>query len=114
VLFAHPQKPIRSPKLVALRTCAPRAIKCIFGWGKQHVTMRKTKHRSVHRVAGDFLLNLIAYNLVRIPNSSRFDGRTACNDARDRAPRPQHHIFQTTIHRYARHNPAIQRFSANC
>jgi transposase len=40
---------------------------CIFGWGKQHGTMRKTKHRSVARVAGDFLTNLIAYNLIRIP-----------------------------------------------
>jgi hypothetical protein len=29
--------------------------------------MRKTKHRGLARVAGDFLLNLIAYNLVRIP-----------------------------------------------
>jgi transposase len=42
-------------------------IECIFGWGKLHGTMRKTKHRSIRRVAGDFLLNLIAYNLVRIP-----------------------------------------------
>src|ERR1700759_1493638 len=40
---------------------------CIFGWGKQHGTMRKTKHRGPARVAGAFLLNLIAYNLVRIP-----------------------------------------------
>jgi transposase len=40
---------------------------CIFGWGKQHGTMRKTKHRGRTRVAADFLLNLIAYNLVRIP-----------------------------------------------
>jgi transposase len=40
---------------------------CIFGWGKQHGTMRKTKHRGPARVAADFLLNLIAYNLVRIP-----------------------------------------------
>ena len=40
---------------------------CIFGWGKQHGTLRKTKHRGPARVAGDFLLNLIAYNLVRIP-----------------------------------------------
>src|ERR1700723_2048606 len=40
---------------------------CIFGWGKQHGTMRKTKHRGIARVAADFLLNLIAYNLVRIP-----------------------------------------------
>ncbi len=42
-------------------------IECIFGWGKQHGTMRKTKHRGRVRVAGDFLLNLIGYNLVRIP-----------------------------------------------
>jgi len=42
-------------------------IECIFGWGKQHGTMRKTRHRGLARVAGDFLLNLIAYNLVRIP-----------------------------------------------
>ncbi len=37
---------------------------CIFGWGKQHGTMRKTKHRGI---AADFMLNLIANNLVRIP-----------------------------------------------
>jgi hypothetical protein len=42
-------------------------IECIFGWGKQHGTMRKTKHRGVARVACDFMLNLIAYNLIRIP-----------------------------------------------
>ena len=42
-------------------------IECIFGWGKLHGTMRKTKHRGIHRVAMDFLLNLIAYNLIRIP-----------------------------------------------
>jgi hypothetical protein len=40
---------------------------CIFGWGKQHGTMRKTKHRGIASVAGDFMLNLIAYNLIRIP-----------------------------------------------
>jgi transposase len=40
---------------------------CIFGWGKQHGTMRKTKHRGLARVAADFLLNLIAYDLIRIP-----------------------------------------------
>jgi len=27
----------------------------------------KTKHRGIARVAADFLLNLIAYNLIRIP-----------------------------------------------
>jgi hypothetical protein len=42
---------------------------CIFGWGKQHGTMRKTKHRGIGRVAADFLLNLIAYNLIRIPQT---------------------------------------------
>jgi transposase len=42
-------------------------IECVFGWGKQHGTMRKTKHRGIARVAADFLLNLIAYNLIRIP-----------------------------------------------
>jgi transposase len=44
-----------------------KMIECIFGWGKQAGTMRKTKHRGVGRVAGDFLLNLIAYNLIRVP-----------------------------------------------
>ena len=42
-------------------------IECIFGWGKQHGTLRKTKHRGLAGVAADFLLNLIAYNLIRIP-----------------------------------------------
>lgn len=44
-------------------------IECIFGWGKQHGTMCKTKHRGTARVAGDFLLNLIGYNLIRLPKS---------------------------------------------
>ena len=42
-------------------------IECIFGWGKQHGTMRKTKLRGVANVATSFMLNLIAYNLTRIP-----------------------------------------------
>jgi len=42
-------------------------VECIFGWGKLHGTMRKTRHRGVGAVGVDFLLNLIAYNLVRIP-----------------------------------------------
>jgi hypothetical protein len=41
-------------------------IECIFGWGKQHGTMRRTKHRGICRVAADFMLNLIAYNLIRV------------------------------------------------
>ena len=42
-------------------------VECIFGWGKLHGTMRKTKHRGTAAVGGTFMLNLIAYNLVRIP-----------------------------------------------
>jgi len=48
------------------QTCRKR-IECIFGWGKQHGTMRKTKHWGLAGVAADFLLNLIGYNLIRIP-----------------------------------------------
>ena len=48
------------------QTCRKMA-ECIFGWGKQHGTMRKTKHRGIAAVSADFMLNLIAYNLVRIP-----------------------------------------------
>ncbi len=44
-----------------------KMIECLFGWGKQHGTLRKTKHRGVAQVTGDFLVNLIAYNLIRIP-----------------------------------------------
>ena len=42
-------------------------IECIFGWGKQHGTMRKTKLRGIACVAATFMLNLIGYNLIRIP-----------------------------------------------
>jgi transposase len=48
------------------QTCR-KMIECIFGWGKQHGTMRKAKHRGLASVGADFLLNLIGYNLVRIP-----------------------------------------------
>lgn len=44
-----------------------KMTECIFGWGKQHGTMRKTKHRGIARVGAGFMLNLIAYNLIRIP-----------------------------------------------
>ena len=30
-------------------------VECIFGWGKQHGTMCKTKHRGIARVATDLL-----------------------------------------------------------
>jgi transposase len=48
------------------QTCR-KMTECIFGWGKQHGTMRKTKHRGIAAVAAGFTLNLIAYNLIRIP-----------------------------------------------
>lgn len=51
----------------ACRSHAGAMVECIFGGGKQHGTMRKTKHRSMGRVAADFMLSLIAYNLIRIP-----------------------------------------------
>ena len=44
-----------------------KLIECVFGWGKQHGTLRKTKHRGLDHVASHFLLNIIAYNLIRIP-----------------------------------------------
>jgi Transposase DDE domain len=44
-----------------------KLIECVFGWGKQHRTLRKTKHRGIAQVTSDFLLNIIAYNLIRIP-----------------------------------------------
>lgn len=33
-----------------------------FAGGKQHGTMRKTKHQGIARVAADFMLDLIGYN----------------------------------------------------
>ena len=44
-----------------------KMIECMFGWGQQHGTMRQTKHRGLAGVAADVLLNLIGYNLIRIP-----------------------------------------------
>jgi len=48
------------------QTCR-KMIECVFGWGKLHGTMRKTKLRGTENVAGLFMLNLIGYNLIRIP-----------------------------------------------
>jgi hypothetical protein len=39
----------------------------IFGWGKQHGTLRKAKHRGIARVGAGFLRTLIADNLIPIP-----------------------------------------------
>jgi hypothetical protein len=47
--------------------CRNHAGRWSSAWDKQHGTMRKTKHRGIARVAADFWLNLIAYNLIRIP-----------------------------------------------
>lgn len=44
-----------------------KMIECVFGFGKQHGTMRKAKLRGITNVAGHFMLNLIGYNLIRIP-----------------------------------------------
>lgn len=48
------------------QTCR-KMIECVFGWGKQHGTLRKAKVRGLANVAAVFMLNLIGYNLVRIP-----------------------------------------------
>jgi hypothetical protein len=45
-----------------------KMIERIFGCGKQHGAMRKTKHRGIARVATGFLLNLIAYTSSESPN----------------------------------------------
>jgi transposase len=44
-----------------------KMVECPFGWGKQHGTIRKTKHRSRIRVEAEFLINMIGYNLMRLP-----------------------------------------------
>lgn len=41
---------------------------CVFGSGKQHGTLQKTKHRGIAHVASDFLLTILVYNLIRILN----------------------------------------------
>ena len=48
------------------RTTRHEGDECIFDYGKQHGTLRKTKHRGIASVTAYFLLNLITYNLVRI------------------------------------------------
>lgn len=89
-------------------------FECIFGWCKQHGTMRKTKHRGIVRVAADFLLNLIAYNLIRIPKllaaqPPRVRGHQhkarKLHPAPPRRPKPNRHEYR---------NSPIQGFSADC
>jgi len=44
-----------------------KMIECIFGWGKQHGSLRRPKQRGLGRIGAIFKLNLVAYNLIRIP-----------------------------------------------
>jgi hypothetical protein len=44
------------------------SIECIFGYGNQHGTLRKTKHRWIASVTANLLLNLIAYNWYGFQN----------------------------------------------
>ena len=44
-----------------------KMIECIFGWGKQHGSLRRPKQRGIARIGAVFQTNLIAYNLIRIP-----------------------------------------------
>lgn len=44
-----------------------KAIECIFGWGKQHGTLRKAKVRGIGKLGALFDINLAAYNLARMP-----------------------------------------------
>lgn len=56
----------RHPGYARSQPCR-KMIACILGWGTPHGTMRKTKLRGTDNVAAHFLLNLIGYNLIRIP-----------------------------------------------
>jgi hypothetical protein len=47
-------------------------IECIFGWGKQHGTLRRTKHRGIRRVADNFLTQ--PYRLQSGPHSKTHPG----------------------------------------
>lgn len=44
-----------------------KATWCIFGWGKQHGTLRKAKVRGIGKLGALFDINLAAYNLARMP-----------------------------------------------
>jgi transposase len=51
----------------AISQVCRKASECIFGWGKQHGTLRKAKLRGRANVASVFDINLVAYNLARLP-----------------------------------------------
>jgi len=46
-----------------------KMVECPFGWGKQHGTIHKTRHRGRLRVEAEFLVDMIGYNLMRLPGS---------------------------------------------
>lgn len=45
-----------------------KRVEEIFGWVKYGAGLRQTKFRGRPRVAASFTLNLVAYNLIRLPN----------------------------------------------
>jgi hypothetical protein len=48
------------------RRCSLMRCGDVFGSAKQYGTMCKTRHRGIRRVGADFMLNLIAHNLIRL------------------------------------------------
>jgi len=48
------------------QTCR-KALECVFGFGKLHGTLRKAKLVGLDKVATVFDINLVAYNLARLP-----------------------------------------------
>ena len=54
------------PSSIPLAACRKQCT-LSRAWDKQHGTLRKIKHRGLAQVTSDFLLNIIAYNLIRIP-----------------------------------------------
>ena len=51
--------------------------------------MCKTKHRGIIGVATDFLLNLIAYNLIRLPKLLAMQPDTVRNPESEKIPPPR-------------------------
>ena len=59
----------RTTRHAGYKICQARrkATWCIFGWGKQHGTLRKAKMRGTGKLGALFDINLAAYNLARMP-----------------------------------------------
>ena len=77
--------------------------------GKQHGTMRKTKHQGIGRVAANFLINLIAYNLSAFPNLSQRNQPAV--HATKIAPNQS---FVSDSDPEEKENPGFPGFSADC